>query len=188
MKSFIYSLTAASFAAVIIFGGNNAGGASEKQTSDPAQNTGEKGPDIPAQDDARKEAKSGPTVKVNVDSEGFMLRGYDVMAYFKRGKPVKGNPAFESTYQGARYLFASSTDKADFDKDPAKYAPQYGGFCSYGVALGVLASLEDRPESFTVYRGKLYICGNPEALQAFKSDIDSNIEKADANWLSLAGS
>jgi YHS domain-containing protein len=56
------------------------------------------------------------------------VKGYDVVAYFKQGKPVKGNPAFESTYQGATYLFASSVDKTDFDKDPAKYAPRYGAF------------------------------------------------------------
>jgi YHS domain-containing protein len=188
MKRLQYSLTTASVAAAIFFAENNGAAASDEQTFDPAQKTAEKGPTIPAQDDAQKEAKSAPTAKVNVDSQGIILKGYDVIAYFKQGKPVEGNPAFASTYQGARFLFASSTDQADFDKDPAKYAPQYGGFCSYGVAMGVLASLEDRPEAFTVYRGKLYICGNQEALKAFKSNIDSNIEKADTNWRLLAGS
>ena len=187
MKRLLYSLTTASVAAAIFLAGNNADGASDKQTLDPGQNPAEKGPNIPAQDDSQKEAKSGPIAKVNVDSQGIILKGYDVIAYFKQGKPVQGNPAFESTYQGAKYFFASSADKADFDKDPVKYAPQYGGFCSYGVAMGVLASLEDRPEAFAVYRGKLYICGNQEALKAFKSNIDSNIVKADTNWRLLAG-
>jgi YHS domain-containing protein len=187
MKRLLYSLITASVAAAIILAGNNAIGASDDQALDPAQNTAEKGPDTPAQDDSQKEAKSSPTAKVNVNSQGVILKGYDVIAYFKQGKPVKGNPEFESTYQGAKYLFASSADKADFDKDPAKYAPQYGGFCSYGVTNGVLANLEDRPEAFAVYKGKLYICGNQEALKAFKSNIDSNIEKADANWRLLAG-
>ena len=122
---------------------------------DPAQNTAEKEPDIPTQDDSQKVAKSGPTTKVNVDSQGVILTGYDAVAYFKQGKPVKGNPAIESTYQGATYLFASSADKADFDKDPAKYAPQYGAFCAYGVANGVLASLEEgRPERVRCLQGQ----------------------------------
>jgi YHS domain-containing protein len=188
MKRLLYSLTATSVAAVIILAGNNPVGASDAQTLDPAQNTAERGPDIPTQDDSQKEAKSGPTAKVNVDSQGVILKGYDVVSYFKQGKPVKGNPAFESTYQGARYLFASSADKGDFDKDPAKYAPQYGGFCSYGVANGVLALLEDRPEAFAVYKGKLYLCGNQGALKEFKTNIDDNIEKADAYWRLLTGS
>ena len=114
------------------------------------------------------------------------MKGYDVVAYFKQGKPVKGNSAIESTYQGATYLFASSADQADFDKDPAKYAPRYGAFCSLGVANGVLADLEG-PSAFAVYKGKLYLCGNKGALNEFKSDIDGNIEKADTNWRQLTG-
>ena len=186
MKKLVHSMTTASVAAVIILAGNHGVGASDNQTSDPAQNTAEKGSDIPP-DDSQKVAKSGPTTKVNIDGRGVILRGYDVVAYFKQRKPVQGNPSFESTYQGAIYLFASGANKADFEKEPAKYVPQYGGFCSYGVANGVLANIEG-PDAFTVYKGKLYFCGNQTALKSFKSDIDSNIEKADTNWRRLTGS
>jgi YHS domain-containing protein len=64
------------------------------------------------------------TTKINADSKGIILKGYDAVAYFKEGKPVKGNPALESAYQGAIYLFASAANKSDFDRDPAKYAPR----------------------------------------------------------------
>ena len=174
-------MTTASVAAVIILAGNNAIGASDMQTSDPAQNRAEKGADMPTQDNSQKVAKSGPTTKVNVDSQGVILRGYDVVAYFKQGKPVQGNPAFETTYQGAIYLFASSVDKTDFEKDPAKYAPRYGGFCSYAATLGILGDVEG-PDAFAVYKGRLYICGNQSSLKQFKANIDTNIGKADANW------
>ena len=170
-------MTTASVAAVIILAGNNAVGASNMQTLDPAQN----GADIPTQDNSQKAAKSGPTTKVNVDSQGVILRGYDVVAYFKQGKPVQGNPAFESTYQGAIYLFASSVDKTDFEKDPAKYAPRYGGFCSYALSIGILEDLEG-PDAFAVYKGGLYVCANQSSLKLFKANIDANIGKADANW------
>ena len=170
----------------MILAGNSTVDASDKQTLDPAQNTAEKEPDTPTQDDSQKVTKSGPATKVNVDSQGVILTGYDVVAYFKQGKPVKGNPAFESTYQGATYLFASSVDKADFDKDPAKYAPRYGAFCSYGVTMGVLDDLKG-PDAFAIYKGRLYLCGNQGALKEFKTDIDSNIVKADTNWRLLAG-
>jgi YHS domain-containing protein len=179
-------ITTASFAAVTIIAGNSTVGASDTQALDPAKSTSEKGPDIPTQDDSRNAAKSGSTAKVNVDSQGVIISGYDVVAYFKQGKPVKGNPAFESKYQSATYLFASSVDKADFDKDPARYAPRYGAFCSYGVTMGVLADLEG-PDAFAVYKGKLYLCGNRGALKEFKTNIDSNIVKADTNWRLLAG-
>ena len=187
LKRLLHSLSGASVAAVVILAANNTVGAFDKQTLDPAQNNAGNGPILLAQNAAPKEAKGSETAKVNVDSKGVILKGYDAVAFFKQGKPVKGNPAIESTYQGATYLFASAADKADFDKDPAKYAPQYGGFCAYGVANGVLADIEG-PDAFTVYKGKLYLCGNQTALKSFKSNIDSNIDKADTNWRQLTGS
>jgi YHS domain-containing protein/membrane-associated phospholipid phosphatase len=136
---------------------------------------------------APKEAKGSMTAKVNVNSQGVILKGYDAVAYFKQlGKPVKGNPEIKSSYQGATYLFTSAENKADFDKDPAKYAPQYGGFCAYGLTIGVLADIEGS-DGF-VYKDKLYVCGNKDAETSFITDLDSNIEKADTNWRQLSGS
>jgi YHS domain-containing protein len=186
MKRLLYLMTAASVAAVVALASSSPVGASDKPTSDPAENTTGNEPNVLEQNASPKEAKGTTTAKVNVDSQGIILKGYDVVAYFKQGKPVKGNPAIQSTYQGATYLFASSADKAYFDKDSAKYAPQYGAFCSYGVTMGVLADI-DGPDAFTVYKGKLYLCGNEGALKEFKSDIDSNIGKADTNWQKLTG-
>src|SRR3984893_12891666 len=184
MNRLLSFITTACIVAVIILAGNCTVGASDTQALDPAQSKSGKGPDTPTQDDLQNAAKSGS--KVNVDSQGIIVNGYDVVAYFKQGKPVKGTPAFESTYQGATYLFASSVDKADFDKDPAKYAPRYGAFCSYGVTMGVLADLEG-PDAFAIHKGRLYLCGNQGALKEFKTDMDSNSEKADTNWRLLAG-
>jgi YHS domain-containing protein len=187
LKRLLHSLSGASVAAVVILAANNTVGASDKQTLDPAQHSAGIDPILVAQNAAPTESKSSETAKVDVDSKGVILKGYDAVAFFKQGKPVKGNPTIESTYQAATYLFASTSDKSDFDKEPTKYVPQYGGFCSYGVANGVLAHIEG-PDAFTVYKGKLYFCGNQTALKSFKSDIDSNIEKADTNWRQLNGS
>ena len=43
--------------------------------------------------------------KLNVDSKGVILKGYDPVAYFTQRKAVKGNRKYESTYQGATYYF-----------------------------------------------------------------------------------
>ena len=112
------------------------------------------------------------------------MKGYDTVGDFEQGKPIKGNSALESTHEGARYIFASASDKAEFDKDPAKYAPQYGGFCAYGGLKGALDDFEGLGD-FIIYKGKLYLNGNQSALEIFKSNIDSNIEKADTNWRRL---
>jgi YHS domain-containing protein len=120
-------------------------------------------------------------IKQNIDSQGVILKGYDVVAFFKERRVVKGSFELSATYQSATYLFASAANKAEFEKDPASYVPQYGGFCAYGVTVGVLSDPEV-PDYFLVYKGKLYVCGNQGALKHFKTDIDSNIDKADANW------
>jgi YHS domain-containing protein len=185
MKRLLHSLAAASVAAAFVLAVNDPVSASAQQAPAPSQNTPENRPEALPEKAAPNDAK-GTTTKVNVDSQGVILKGYDPIAYFKQRKPVKGNPAIESTYQGATYLFASAANKADFDKDPAKYAPSYGGFCAYGIANGVMADVEG-PDAFTVYNGKLYVCGNHAALKGFKTDIDANINKADANWLRLNG-
>jgi YHS domain-containing protein len=179
MNQLLYSITGTSIAALVILVSTGAVCASDPPTSAPGRTVASQEPGSP------QEAKGAAMPKVNVDNQGIILKGYDAVAFFKQGKPVKGDPAIRSTYQGATYLFASAADKGDFDKDPAKYAPRYGAFCSYGVAVGVLADI-DTASAFTIYKGKLYVCGNEGVLKDFKSDIDSNIEKADSNWLYLA--
>jgi YHS domain-containing protein len=188
LKRLPHLLTVAAVAAVIALVATNAVRAADEEMLDPAQNSAGRGPILLVQIAAFRGAKGSETANVNVDSKGVILNGYDVVAFFKQRKPVKGNPGIESTYQGATYLFASTADKADFDKDPAKYAPQYGGFCAYGVANGILSAIEGNPDAFAVYKGKLYLCGNQAALRGFRSNIDSNIEKADTNWRQLTGS
>ena len=187
MKRLLYLMTATSIAAAVAFASSSPAGASDKQTAEPAEKTTGNKAEVLDQNASPQEVKGTATAKVNVDSQGIILKGYDVVAYFKQGKPVKGNPAIESAYQGATFLFTSSADKADFDKDPAKYTPQYGGFCAYGVVNGILSDIDGNPDAFAVYKAKLYLCGNQAALKGFKSNIDSNIEKADTNWRQLTG-
>jgi YHS domain-containing protein len=134
-----------------------------------------------AQAEAGSSKKKVKGPKVNVDKNGVILKGYDPVAYFKQKRPVKGDPKFSSSYGGATYYFASADDKAEFDKSPAKYAPQYGGFCAHSMMKRKLADID--PNVFFVYKGKLYVCSSPKAGKEFYSDPDANIKKADANWL-----
>ena len=127
---------------------------------------------------SNKPGAKGP--KVNVDQNGVILKGYDPVAYFKQNKAVKGDPKYSSSYGGATYYFASSADKSEFDKSPAKYAPQYGGFCASSISKRKLKDID--PNVFAVYNDKLYVCSTPKAKKSFFSDPDANIKKADANW------
>jgi YHS domain-containing protein len=118
--------------------------------------------------------------KLNVDSSGVILKGYDPVAYFVQKKAVKGSPKYKTTHQGATYYFSSAADLAIFEKNPSKYVPQYGGFCANGMA-GRKASDID-PSVFFVLKGKLYVCASPDAEKEFQSNLQENVKKADQNW------
>jgi YHS domain-containing protein len=167
-----------------LFAANSAFSIDLKAQQVPARDLAVPLPKMSCQNVFLEEEQGTGTTKQNVDSQGVILKGYDVVAFFKERKAVKGGSELSATYQGATYLFSSAANKAEFEKDPAKYVPQYGAFCAYGVTLGVLADTEI--DAFLVYKGKLYVCGNQGALKDFKKDIDGNIDKANVNWRQLA--
>ncbi len=114
------------------------------------------------------------------ERNGLAIDGYDPVAYFTEQKPVKGSPEFRTDYQGATFQFASSAHRDAFVTEPSKYAPQYGGFCAYGMAKGYKAVID--PAAFTVVHEKLYLNYSESIRTRWLSDIPGYIQKADANW------
>jgi YHS domain-containing protein len=117
---------------------------------------------------------------VNVNWSGVAIRGYDPVAYFTDGKAVKGDAKFQSSDKGAIYYFASADHKAAFDKDPAKYEPQFGGFCAYAVSKNSTAGIT--PEAFQIVDGRLLLQYDLDVREKFSADTAVNLKKADANW------
>ena len=66
--------------------------------------------------------------KVNANSLGVAIKGYDTVAYFTEGNAVKGKKEFEYEWQGAKWRFSSPANRDTFVANPQAYAPQYGGF------------------------------------------------------------
>jgi YHS domain-containing protein len=121
---------------------------------------------------------------VNVaGASGIAVGGYDTVAFFTDGKPTAGDPSITSTHRKATYLFASKAHKAQFDADPEKYVPQFGGFCAYGAALGALFPVDI--STWQVRDGKLYLNLNPEILKVFDKNPAGFIAKAEKNWPGL---
>lgn len=86
---------------------------------------------------------------------GIAINGYDTVAYFTEKKPVKGSDAYTYNWNGGSWKFASQANLELFKAAPEKYAPQYGGYCAYGVSKGYLVSVE--PEQFSIIDSKLYL-------------------------------
>ncbi len=116
----------------------------------------------------------------NIDKEGVILQGYDVVAYFTEGKPVKGTPAYSARYEGATYWFASEEHQTLFKNQSRQYAPQYGAFCGYAMSLGKIRPTN--PEIFQVVEGRLILQHTQDAYELFNKDLPGNVEKADGHW------
>jgi len=111
------------------------------------------------------------------------INGYDPVAYFTVGKPVKGLDSLVTEWMGAKWKFSSAAHLALFKADPEKYAPQYGGYCAYGVTQGYLVKVE--PEQFTVRDGKLYLNYDAEVQAKWARDPAGYIKDADDKFPAL---
>jgi YHS domain-containing protein len=111
------------------------------------------------------------------------IHGYDPVAYFTEGKAVPGKDEHTVAYDGGAFRFASEANRKAFEAQPERYAPQYGGFCAYGVALG--AKFDGDPRLFAVVDGKLYFNLNPDIQKKWSQDKAGNIRKADGNWKTI---
>ena len=111
---------------------------------------------------------------------GAALGGYDPVAYFTESRPVKGDARFTHAWKGATWRFASAAHRDAFAAAPEKYAPQYGGYCAYGVASGY--TVPTVPEAWSVREGRLYLNYSTGVQQSWLRDPAGYIRKADANW------
>lgn len=117
---------------------------------------------------------------VNADKTGVAIGGYDPVAYFTDGKPVKGSFQIASTHGGATYWFASKEHKALFDASPEKYTPQFGGYCAFGVSIA--KKLNGDPMVWKIVDGKLYLNVNSAIAEKFNENVSGVIAGADAKW------
>jgi YHS domain-containing protein len=121
---------------------------------------------------------------VNLDRAALALRGYDPVAYFTIGKPTPGKAEFTAVHEGATYRFASAEHRDAFGKEPAKYAPQYGGFCAWAAAQGYKADAD--PTAWKVVDGRLFVNYNVSVQRGWNADAAGLIKKADVKWSTIA--
>ena len=112
--------------------------------------------------------------------EQLMLLGYDPVAYFTEKKPVRGKHTLPAAHEGRTYYFSSPENRAAFSAQPAKYEPQYGGFCSNGAPYAV--KLGSDPTQFEIRDGRLFIFGDILGHEFWLLDERNNIAHADELW------
>lgn len=111
--------------------------------------------------------------------EGVAIKGYDPVAYFTEHRAMRGNQAFATRWLGATWHFTSDDHRQAFEADPLAYAPQYGGFCSAGMARG--GAFDVDPEAWRIVDGRLYLFSGDRAATDWESD-GTAVERADEAW------
>lgn len=117
--------------------------------------------------------------QVFADRDGA-IRGYDPVAYFAKTGPAKGSRQFSHQWRGATWYFASAENRDKFAASPEQFAPQYGGYCAYGVAHGYAPEID--PAAWSIVDGKLYLNYSLRVRESWNKDIPGYIRRADANW------
>jgi len=133
----------------------------------------------------------GPPFRTTSDTHAreLMLMGHDALAYFTQNEAVPGNPAIQAEHRGVTWRFASEANKAEFLLEPTKYMPQFGGYCSNGINYAVPWGAGGGPNTWRIYRGKLYVFGGQASRDQFEMDTELNLQRAHHYWdTEIAGS
>jgi len=126
--------------------------------------------------------------EIMVLADGYAIAGYDPVAYFELGMAQKGNPKNVVQWRGAKWLFISEKHKKMFIESPENYAPQYGGWCAYGMSghgeKGYGA--QSRPQdSWSIIDNKLYFNWSPKVVKWWLEDKEQHISNGDKYWLDV---
>ncbi|MCW8916214.1 MAG: YHS domain-containing protein [Magnetovibrio sp.] len=108
------------------------------------------------------------------------VSGYDPVAYFTEGRPVKGKGDFEYEWNGVTWKFSTQANLDMFKSSPEAYAPQFGGYCAWAVSQGYTASTD--PEAWTIVGDKLYLNYSKDVRAMWLGDVPGNIAKGNVNW------
>lgn len=140
--------------------------------------------DVWSTDEAVEKIAAARGNLVNISgASGIGLDGFDPVSFFESESPRNGSPMIRAEHAGATYLFASEQNRERFLADPDHYAPQYGGFCSYGVSINILLPVDITTAQ--IRNGKLYLNVNADILKKFNADFEGSVSRANANWPGL---
>jgi YHS domain-containing protein len=114
-------------------------------------------------------------------SSELALQGYDPVSYFSADQPSVGTAEYSYDWGDVTWQFANAENMALFEQDPAEFAPQFGGFCSFAASKGFTADIS--PDAWHVEAGKLYVFADQNVRDQWVAALsEGSLEASTANW------
>lgn len=104
-----------------------------------------------------------------------MLDGYSPVTLWKNRRWEKGSPQFRAEYRGQVYDLASAEELAEFNENPARFAPRFLG-CDAVVVLESDRAVLGSTRYAAFYDDELYLFVDNDNRQSFKKDPDRYIK------------
>lgn len=124
-------------------------------------------------------------IDMNADVNDLAIQGYDPVSYFSGSQPTIGNANYTATYKGGIYRFSTEENRDTFKASPSKYAPQYGGYCAFGVSME--KKFDTDPLAWKIVDNKLYLNLNKSVQKKWLTDVTGYLSTADNNWPEIKG-
>lgn len=124
-------------------------------------------------------ATAEPALVAKQDN-GIAIGGYDPVSFRQDDGPKQGTQEHVLMWHGATWLFASAQNMAKFEANPRAFEPNFGGYCAFGVSMGVLILAD--PQAWLISDGELYLFKNRQFAKNWIEDVDNRIELANEQW------
>lgn len=113
----------------------------------------------------------------------YAFGGYDLVTYATAQSPLKGDEQFVFDYGGKTFQFATRENLEAFKREPEKYLPAYGGWCTYAMVFGKKANAD--PTCYLIKDGRVLMFANMAAQVAWTNNEAEFKSLADKNWESI---
>lgn len=111
------------------------------------------------------------------------IKGHCPVAYLAIGEAAEGKAEFSSTHNEKLYHFVSAEAKQEFDSNPEKYVPAYGGKCAFGMSIE--KEFDPDPTHFKIINGRVHLFlknDDTDALELWNQDEAKCLASADRHW------
>ncbi|CAM9809812.1 unnamed protein product, partial [Ectocarpus sp. 12 AP-2014] len=136
------------------------------------------------------------TAECTGDTSKPAVEGFDLVAY-RSLQPgthgVRGLWEFSVQYgQGYTFLFSTLENKLEFESDPERYLPAWGGFCSFGISHEVIWGPDvlgppSNPDFWLIEDDRLYLFRSETPYGKFKDDKARCIKHGNLVWTEWFG-